>query len=118
MAGINAQTGQALDGWEHTAQIFSTRIGTRVMRRDFGSNIPNLIDRPGTQDLIVDVVLAAAEALEKWEPRFQLRRLQVPQAGPDGIFAIDITGRYYPRGHLGDFSEYQDDVGATVRVRP
>ncbi|NBO96416.1 MAG: phage baseplate protein, partial [Betaproteobacteria bacterium] len=41
MLGINAQTGQPLAGIDHLRQsirdILTTRIGTRVMRRDYGS---------------------------------------------------------------------------------
>lgn len=120
MAGLNRLTFQPMTGWEHTWQsitdIFNTRIGTRVMRRDYGSLIPDLIDRPGTQDRVVDVAMAAADALEKWEPRFALYRVSIEDAGPDGVFQIDIYGRYYPRGHLGDFSVYEDDRSLNIRV--
>lgn len=121
MAGINKTTGKSLDGWEHTWQsildIFTTPIGTRVMRRDYGSLIPTLIDRPGTQERVVDVVMAAAEALDKWEPRFALDRGSIEDAGPDGVFQIVIVGRYFPRGHLGDFSIFEDERTARIPVR-
>ena len=50
MLGINAQTGQPLAGIDHLRQsirdILTTRIGTRVMCRDYGSRLPTLIDNP------------------------------------------------------------------------
>ena len=50
MRGTNAYTGRELDGINHLRQsitdIFNTRVGTRVMRRDYGSDLPNLIDNP------------------------------------------------------------------------
>ena len=53
MNGINAHTGQALSGIDHLRQsirdILTTRIGTRVMRRDYGSRLPTLVDNPMTQ---------------------------------------------------------------------
>lgn len=120
MAGLSRSNFEVLGGWQHVWQsildIMTTPIGTRVMRRDYGSEIPNLIDRPGTQDRVVDVAMALAEALEKWEPRFVLDRISLDQAGPDGVFEIGIHGRYFPRGHLGDFSVYEDNRSLRIRI--
>lgn len=48
MLGINAQTGQPLSGIDHLRQsirdILTTRSGMRVMRRDYGSRLPALVD--------------------------------------------------------------------------
>ncbi len=121
MAGINRLTGKTLDGWEHTWQsihdIITTLIGTRVMRRDYGSEVPSLIDRPGTQERVVDVTMALAVALERWEPRFAIDRCGIEDAGPDGVFQILITGRYFPRGHLGDFTIFEDNKQVVVPIR-
>ena len=118
--GLNRSTGKVLDGWEHVQQslidIFTTRIGTRVMRRDYGSDIPNLIDKPGERDVVLEVALSAGEAIDKWEPRFQLLGVGITEAGMDGRFRIDVVGDYYPRGHLGDFSIVENDRGFTVAV--
>ena len=42
--GMNRETGKLVDNTEHLKQsirdILSTRIGTRVMLREYGSNIP------------------------------------------------------------------------------
>ena len=47
MRGMSAQTGAPLDGGERLAQsvrdILTTPIGSRVMRRDYGSQIFELI---------------------------------------------------------------------------
>ena len=52
MIGLNATNGQALSGLDHLRQsirdILTTRIGTRVMRRDYGSRLPDLVDSPVT----------------------------------------------------------------------
>ncbi len=52
--GMNAATGRNLTGLDHLhqsiADILSTPIGTRVMRRDYGSRLPELIDAPMTPD--------------------------------------------------------------------
>jgi phage baseplate assembly protein W len=50
MRGIDANTGKALSGLAHLRQsvtdILSTPIGSRVMRREYGSQLFRLIDAP------------------------------------------------------------------------
>jgi phage baseplate assembly protein W len=118
--GINKQDGTLISEWRHVEQsildIFTTRVGTRVMRRDYGSDIPDLIDRPQNKDLVLEVALAAGVALDKWEPRFRLRGLGIESAGPDGRMSIDLVGDYFPRGHLGDFTIVETDREFKIRI--
>ena len=48
--GMSRTTGKPLSDEDHLRQsirdILSTRIGTRVMLRDYGSNIPRMVDLP------------------------------------------------------------------------
>ena len=64
MLGINAHTGQTLAGLDHLRQsiadILSTPLNTRVMRRDYGSRLPELIDQPITPRLAVELYAATA----------------------------------------------------------
>lgn len=103
MRGVSRTTGKALDGIAHLRQsiedIFTTRIGTRVMRRDYGSDIPNLVDRPANENLTVDFYVAIAEALDRWEPRLQLQQVEMTRPG-DGIIELSLTGLYLPGGKL------------------
>ncbi|MCV6588938.1 MAG: hypothetical protein OIF57_07920 [Marinobacterium sp.] len=50
MQGMDSVTGKPLADMAHIRQsitnILTTPIGTRVMRRDYGSVLPDLIDRP------------------------------------------------------------------------
>lgn len=107
-AGLSRLTGALLTDWGHVAQsiavILTTPIGSRVMRREFGSEIPNLIDRPMTDRVIIAIYAATANALARWEPRFKLTSCQVVQAAEDGALSLALTGTYLPRGHLGDFT--------------
>jgi hypothetical protein len=79
--GMNATTGRVLTDLEHleqsVADILLTPIGTRVMRRDYGSQLPDLLDQNITPSLVAAVFAASAEALHRWEPRFKLTRLKV-----------------------------------------
>lgn len=87
--GMNGNTGRPLTGVEHLAQsirdILTTPIGTRVMRRDYGSRVPDLIDRPINQGLFAELRAAVADALARWEPRFTLSRIGVSEVGPGHI---------------------------------
>ena len=84
MIGMSRETGTALDGNAHLAQsigdILSTPVGSRVMRRDYGSDLPDLIDRPLNGETLVDVYAATADALARWEPRLRLTRVSIADA--------------------------------------
>ena len=115
--GVNAATGAVLTGWQHVQQsikkILTTPIGSRVMRREFGSDLPDLVDAKMTQRNVLAVYSAAATAIARWEPRFRMRGGSVTRAEPSGLLARNIYGTYYPRGHLGDYTVAED---ATARV--
>jgi hypothetical protein len=106
MSGFANQTFAPLSGVDHVLQsigvILTTRPGTRVERRAFGSDIPGLIDQPMNEQTILSMFVAAAEAIDRWEPRFRLTHVDVPKAGPDGALRLAIEGYYLPGGHLGD----------------
>ena len=52
MSGISRATGKVLTRREHIAQsindILTTPIRTRLMRRNYGSYLPQLVDHPAT----------------------------------------------------------------------
>lgn len=76
--------GADLSADAHLAQsisdILSTPIGTRVMRRAYGSDLPALIDTPISPATAIDLYQAVAEALDEWEPRIALERVQIDEA--------------------------------------
>ena len=102
MAGMNAATGRELDGIAHLQQsirdVLLTRVGTRVGRREYGSTLLDLVDRPLTPATIVDLYAATAEALARWEPRFRLQSVRASSAAADGRVALALTGTYAPTG--------------------
>lgn len=93
--GIDRSTARPLAGEAHLAQsiadILFTPKGTRVMRRDYGSDLPALIDAPISGETSVEVAAAAAEALARWEPRVILRRVEIVEASAAGRLAIALT---------------------------
>ena len=101
MDGINASTGKRLGGLQHLRQsisdILRTPIGSRVMRREYGSRLFQLVDAPMNRSTLLDLYAATAEALERWEPRFRLLQVQAVNAAP-GRIELDLTGEYLPDG--------------------
>ncbi len=106
--GLDAESGQTLSDFAHTEQsirrILMTPIGSRVMRRDFGSHLPDLVDAKMTQKTILEVYSAAATAIAKWEPRFRMLFGAVTRATATGQIDVAIYGNYFPLGHKGDYS--------------
>ena len=101
MQGLDASTGATLAGIDHLRQsigdILTTRIGTRVMRRDYGSDLPGLVDRPMSPGLRVEIFAATARALRRWEPRVRVERIAVANAVP-GRLTIELVVRHLPDG--------------------
>lgn len=81
MSGLDRHTGALMTPDAHLAQsihdILATRIGTRVMRRSYGSRLPDLIDQPINGETLIEVYQATAEALDAWEPRISLTRVEI-----------------------------------------
>ena len=101
MTGIDATTGKALDGIAHVRQsvrdILLTPVGSRVLLREYGSRLLELVDRPLTAALLADIQAEAANALGRWEARLRLRRVRARATGGAG-FEIDLEGEYLPDG--------------------
>lgn len=101
MIGIDANTGRRLSGIEHLRQsvrdILTTPIGTRVMRRDYGSRLYALVDAPLNGETLVDLYAATAEALQTWEPRIEVEQVSAEVPAP-GKVVLSIEGIYQPTG--------------------
>lgn len=96
MRGINATTGKALEGIDHLAQsisdILTTPIGSRVMRRTYGSLLPRLIDQPFNASTRIQLFAAIAGALMRWEPRLQLSRVSLELGDVPGAVMVTLEG--------------------------
>lgn len=80
MRGTDARTGKPLSGLAHLRQsirdILTTPLGSRVMRRNYGSRLFDLVDNPLNEQTLVEIFAATAEALIQWEPRIRVTRVQ------------------------------------------
>ena len=96
---MNRNTGRAVTGLEHlrqsVADILTTPVGSRVMRRDYGSLVPELIDQPDNETTQVRLFSAVAGALMRWEPRLRLSRVATARdATQPGAVVLTIEGVY------------------------
>lgn len=101
MRGIQSTTGKALSGLDHLRQsirdILTTPLGSRVMLRDYGSRLFDLVDAPINRQTIVDIYAATVEALAKWEPRIAVSRVFATSVAP-GQITLALEGTYLPNG--------------------
>lgn len=95
-------TGQAVGELDHlrqsVADILATPIGTRVMRRDYGSQVPMLVDQPDNRVTELRLLSAAASALMRWEPRLSLSQISM-ERDPEtkGKALLTVQGAYLSR---------------------
>jgi phage baseplate assembly protein W len=94
---MSRETGKYLDDLEHLKQsivdILITPVGSRVMRREYGSNLFYLVDRPINREFLQLIYAAVAEALERWEPRLSLKKVAVDEVR-DGRITLSLSGIY------------------------
>lgn len=95
MSGMSTATGRSADGADHIRQsirdILTTRIGSRVMRRDYGSLLPELIDHPANSANLLRLQAASIMAILRWEPRVRITRTAF-QIGMGGAATLELEG--------------------------
>lgn len=103
--GMARESGLAIEDLDHIRQsisdILQTPIGTRVMRRDYGSLLSTLIDQPQNDALRLQIMAVCYSALLQWEPRISLTTITF-NAGNSGKMVVDMTG--YRSDTATDFS--------------
>lgn len=76
---MNKFSGRHLTDANHIEQsvddILSTPIGSRVMRREYGSLVPELLDQPTNAYTRMLLQAACVMAITRWEPRISLTSL-------------------------------------------
>lgn len=94
MTGMSRTTGEALndDLPQSVADILGAPIGTRVGLRDYGSLIPELMDRPMTRSNILRIYAASAVALSRWEDRLRLQKVSLAAGAEAGSATLTLDG--------------------------
>jgi hypothetical protein len=115
MIGLNATNGTAIADNAHLAQsigdILGTPMGTRVMRRDYGSMLFDLIDQPINAAIRMLIHAATAIAIRRWEPRILITRVALSGGTADGALAITIEGQ------RTDLPSPNDRVSLSIPIR-
>jgi hypothetical protein len=97
MNGTDRRTGKRLSGSAHLRQsvsdILTTPVGSRVLVRDYGSDLFSLVDNPRDDLTRLRIIAATASALARWEPRLQVTRVGVSfsKSNPSSC-TLDIEG--------------------------
>lgn len=79
------------------ADILTTPVGTRVMRRDYGSYIPELIDQPMNDVTRLRILGATAMALLRWHKRSRLKSVQLNVDGHKADLKLQLVRTDLPR---------------------
>lgn len=93
---IDRETGELVQGWARIKQsiyvILTTRLRMRLMRLWWGSEFMNLQDKPDTEQSYAESIFAAALAINKYEPEFKVKRIEITGRSPAGAPTITIEG--------------------------
>lgn len=110
--GIDMTTGGPVSGIEHLRQsvsdILTTPLGSRVMRREYGSDLPRLVDSNVDPLTVARLYAATATAIRRFEPRLSLDRVVLTAIGGQpasdgtplrsGQVELELVGTYLPEG--------------------
>ena len=103
MIGTNPVSGQSVEGIAHlkirVRDILTTRIGERVMRREYGSRLPELVDQPVNKGWLIEAYAAVAEALDLWEPELRLISTRIESVDHNQV-TLNIICEYLPEGRV------------------
>ncbi|MEM4990646.1 GPW/gp25 family protein [Collimonas sp. H4R21] len=98
---MSARTGRSMSRLAHIQQsladILTTPIGSRVMRREYGSEVPELIDQPLNGATVLRIYAATAYAVLRWEHRIALTGVQL-ERGQDGQATLILDGTTNEQG--------------------
>jgi len=76
--------------------ILGTAKGERIMRPDFGSDLPDFVFKPLSPVNLQRMATAVKAALATWEPRIRVRRVEARQSPQDlttALISIDYEVR-------------------------
>lgn len=93
--GLSKQTGRQITEADHIQQsiqdILTTPLGSRVMRREYGCEIFELIDQPNGAVTRLRLMAATVSALTLWEPRIRITHVDVSTPEATGKCQISLV---------------------------
>ena len=70
------------------------------MLPEFGSEVVDLIDAPMTPQNILRLYAATIEAVDRWEPRLEVEKVNIQSVDANGVIRLSLTGLYEDRSIL------------------
>jgi len=109
---ISRHTGEAITELEHVKEsivdILTTAKTTRVRLMEYGTNIYQMLDRPINRELISDLRMEIAEAIDRWEPRVTLNEVKLDLTSiEEGVLYVSLTCTYKPTGGRVEFNSLE-----------
>jgi len=111
MTGIDRYTGKPIDNFQSALQgvevTLTTRLASRLMRREFGGGVVELLGRLTTPALFAAFQQLIGTAIDLWEPRFMVRRVGFTGTVDElrlGHGGLSIEADYRPNALSGDFT--------------
>jgi len=99
--GMGRSDGRSVSDVQHIRQslsdILRTPVGSRVMRREYGSLLSAMIDQPQTPALELQIMVACYMAVLKWEPRIILTSVNTERRF-NGQMVVNLTGQQTDTG--------------------
>ena len=93
--GMSRQSGRSVEDMAHINQsvsdILRTPLGSRIMRRNYGSLLSSLTDQPQNAALRLQIMAACYSAILRWEPRVSLTGITF-ETTYDGKAVVELTG--------------------------
>lgn len=86
--GRTAMTGGPEKLKENITQLLLTGIGERVMRRDYGGGLRQLVHDPNNDALRAVIQHQIAKAISRWEPEVQVQGVAITQL--EGVLSVEI----------------------------
>lgn len=94
---IDPDTLEYVSGWARGQKsirtILQTRLNTRIMREWFGSDFLNIQDKPLSQEVWVQSIIAAQAAVNQFEPEFKITSITITKADANGTLNAVVTVR-------------------------
>ncbi len=95
MYGMNSENGEISNGTPYLGQlvrdVLITPIGSRVMRRNYGSRLYTLLDNPIDAALVANINVAVVEALTAHVPIISITAIEVNPAEGNQTGKIRLT---------------------------
>jgi len=95
LVGIDRTTGQTITGADVTVQqiadVLTTPLGTRVMRRDYGSLLFDLADMPLNSATMLLQNMAAAQAITQWVDGVTVNRAAISGDFASGQAILNLS---------------------------